>query len=49
MTTELNKNRKWSSREDFTKRSKKITEESVKNSIKSVIGLMTAAIKAKHL
>jgi hypothetical protein len=49
MATELNKNKKWPSKQEVTKRTKKINDSDIKNSLKSIINLMTAAIKAKHL
>ena len=37
MSTEINKNKKWTNRINIKKRSKKVTNEADKNDIKSII------------
>jgi|688.fasta_scaffold1102917_2 hypothetical protein len=48
MSTEINKNKKWTNRADIKKRSKKVTNEVTKNDIKSIVSSFVTALIQKH-
>jgi hypothetical protein len=48
MSTEINKNKKWTNRADIKKRSKKVINETSKNDIKSIIVSFVNALIKKH-
>ena len=49
MATETNKNKKWNSKLDVTKKRKKSTNQTAINGMKSVVTLFLSALKAKHM
>jgi hypothetical protein len=48
MSTEINKNKKWTNKEDIKKRSKKVTNEATRNDIKSIVSSFVTALLVKH-
>jgi hypothetical protein len=48
MSTEINKNKKFTNRNDIKKRSKKVTNEATKNDIKSIVSSFVTALIQKH-
>jgi hypothetical protein len=48
MSTEINKNKKFTNRNDIKKRSKKVINETSKNDIKSIVSSFVTALKQKH-
>ena len=48
MTTEINKNKKWTNIDDVKKRRRKVLNETSLNNIKSIVNLFVSAVKTKH-
>jgi hypothetical protein len=48
MSTEINKNKKFTNRNDIKKRSKKVINETSKNDIKSIVIQFRDALLEKH-
>ena len=48
MTTEINKNKKWTNIDDVKKRRRKVLNETSLNDIKSIVNLFVSAVKTKH-
>jgi hypothetical protein len=48
MSTEINKNIKWSNRDDVKKRRSKLTSSIIKTSLNSIINSFVNAVKNKH-
>jgi len=48
MSTEINKNKKWTNKNDIKKRSKKVTDETSKNGMKSIVVSFVNALIQKH-
>jgi hypothetical protein len=48
MSTEINKNKKFTNRNDIKKRSKKVVSETTKNDIKSIVIQFRDALLEKH-
>jgi len=49
MTTENNKNRVWTSENQFKRRRKKVTEAPKKIALNTIVNQFIAALKAKHM
>jgi hypothetical protein len=48
MSTEINKNKKFTNRNDIKKRSKKVTDNTSKNDMKSIVVSFVNALIQKH-
>jgi hypothetical protein len=48
MSTEINKNKKFTNKNDIKKRSKKVVNETSKNDIKSIVESFVTALIQKH-
>lgn len=49
MATQINKNRIWTSENQFTRRIKKVTETDKKNALKMIMTQFITALKNKHM
>jgi hypothetical protein len=49
MATENNKNRVWTSSDQFKRRRKKVTEADKKNALKTIVNQFITALKNKHM
>jgi hypothetical protein len=49
MATQNNKNRTWTSEEQFKRRRKKVTEVEKKNAMKNIVTQFIVALKNKHM
>jgi len=49
MATQINKNKTWNSSEEFKRRRKKVTEQSKKIQLNTIVNQFITALKNKHM